>query len=221
MFTETLLLGRVRDREEERQCLQVIAQETERLSRLTQRILDFSRMEAGRKAYAMQPESVPALVQASLDACRPLIEQGGFTVEKELAPDAASALVDRDALVEVLINLVTNAIKYSPDQKQLRVAARREGGMIALSVQDQGIGIARAELSRIFEKFYRVDCRRTTEVGGCGIGLSLVRHIVQAHQGTVAVESEPGRGSTFTVRVPAAPPGGKEEADGEHPGGRG
>jgi signal transduction histidine kinase len=196
----------------------VIAQETERLSRLTQRILDFSRMEAGRKAYALREESVPEVVQQALDACKPLIEQGGFTVEKDLAAEAQTAVIDRDAIVEVLINLVTNAIKYSPEQKWLKVAARVNDGFVELSVADHGIGIARADQGRVFEKFYRVDCRRTTEVGGCGIGLSLVQHIVKAHRGEVRLVSEPGKGSTFTVRLPRTAEG---ETDGEHPGGRG
>jgi two-component system phosphate regulon sensor histidine kinase PhoR len=203
MFTETLLMGRVKSREEERECLKVIAQETERLSRLTQRILDFSRMEAGRRAYDPRPGSLDDLVRQSLGACRPLIEEAHFEVELALAPDADAVVVDRDAAIEVLVNLITNAVKYSPGERFLRIASRRTAGGIELSVSDRGIGIARAEQARIFEKFYRVDCRRTAEVGGSGIGLSLVRHIARAHGGEVWVESEPGCGSTFTVRLPA------------------
>ncbi|HEY3447191.1 MAG TPA: HAMP domain-containing sensor histidine kinase [Myxococcales bacterium] len=202
MFTETLLLGRVRDEKESKECLQVIAQETERLSRLTQRILDFSRMEAGRKAYSPKPEPVLDVIQQALAACRPVIEQAGFQVEVVVAPDVTTVVADRDALIEVLINLVTNAIKYSPEDKRLRISAKRSGAFIELGVEDHGIGIPKSEQARIFEKFYRVDCRRTTEVGGCGIGLSLVDHIVRAHGGKVEVQSEPGRGSTFTVRLP-------------------
>lgn len=207
MFTETLLMGRVKSREEERECLKVIAQETERLSRLTQRILDFSRMEAGRRAYDPRPGSLDDLVRQSLGACRPLIEEAHFEVELALAPDADAVVVDRDAVVEALVNLITNAVKYSPGERFLRIASRRTSGGIELSVSDRGIGIARAEQARIFEKFYRVDCRRTAEVGGSGIGLSLVRHIARAHGGEVWVESEPGRGSTFTVRLPTPPQG--------------
>lgn len=203
MFTETLLMGRVKTREEERECLRVIAQETERLSRLAQRVLDFSRMEAGRKAYDPRAASLAELVRQSLDACRPLIEEGKFQVELDLPPEADAVLVDRDAMVELLVNLITNAVKYSSDERFLRVASRQVPGAIELSVEDRGIGIARAEQGRIFEKFYRVDCRRTAEVGGSGIGLSLVRHIARAHGGDVRVESELGRGSTFTVRLPS------------------
>ncbi|MGC4113177.1 MAG: HAMP domain-containing sensor histidine kinase [Myxococcales bacterium] len=202
MFTETLLLGRVRNEQESKECLEVIAQETERLSRLTQRILDFSRMEAGRKAYSPKPEPIQDVVQQALLACKPVIEQAGFQVEVAIAPEATTVVADRDALIEVLINLVTNAIKYSPEDKRLRIGAKKANGVVVLSVEDHGIGIPKSEQAKIFEKFYRVDCRRTTEVGGCGIGLSLVDHIVKAHGGSVAVQSEPGRGSTFTVRLP-------------------
>jgi signal transduction histidine kinase len=204
MYTETLLLGRTRSRAEELEFLQVIADETERLSRLTERILDFSRMEAGRKAYHFSPEDVRDVIRQALAACRPMVEGASFDVKAELAADLPSIQADRDAMIEVLINLITNAIKYSPDAKQLVVRARADGDRVAISVCDRGIGIARADQRRIFEKFYRVECRRTLEVDGSGIGLALVDHIVRAHQGDVSVDSKLGEGSTFTVRIPAS-----------------
>ena len=205
MFTETLLLGRVSDQKEEHEFLQVIADEAERLSRLTERILDFSRMEAGRKTYAFHRESVSCLIRQALAACRPMITEAGLEVETELEEDLPSIHADRDAMIEVLINLVTNAIKYSSEQRLIRLIAWRESGQVAIAVQDFGIGIPRAEQKRIFEKFYRVDCRRTSEVGGSGIGLSLVDHIVSAHRGDISADSALGEGSTFTVRLPEAP----------------
>jgi signal transduction histidine kinase len=202
MFTETLLLGRASSRDEEREFLQVIADETERLSRLTERILDFSRMEAGRKAYHFGPQEIREVVHHALAACRPMIEEGKFEVITEIDPDLPPIQADRDAMIEVLINLVSNAIKYSPDERLLIIRANAEGDRASISVVDRGIGIARHEHRRIFEKFYRVECRRTCEVGGSGIGLSLVEHIVNAHHGDVVVDSKPGAGSTFTVRLP-------------------
>jgi two-component system phosphate regulon sensor histidine kinase PhoR len=204
MFTETLLMGRASSREEEREFLEVIAQEAERLSRLTERILDFSRMEAGRKAYTFELEDWGALVQHALRSCRPMLEESRAEVKVEIPADLPPVTGDHDALIEVLLNLLTNAIKYSADVPRIRVWARAEGGRVLLSVSDHGIGIPQAEQARIFEKFHRVDCRRTLEVGGCGIGLSLVRHIVEAHEGSVTVESVPNQGSTFTVSLPAA-----------------
>lgn len=204
MFTETLLMGRVSSREEEREFLEVIAQEAERLSRLTERILDFSRMEAGRKAYVFSAEHWGALVQHALRACRPMIEESRCEVEVEIPDELPPVQGDHDALIEVLINLVSNAIKYSTDTPRIRVRAWAEGGRVNLSVTDHGIGIPASEQDRIFEKFHRVDCRRTMEVGGCGIGLSLVQHIVEAHEGRVTVQSVPNQGSTFTVSLPTA-----------------
>ncbi|MEL6341152.1 MAG: HAMP domain-containing sensor histidine kinase [Myxococcota bacterium] len=203
MFTEMLLLGRVRGREEERECLEVIAKETERLTRLTERILDFSRMEAGRKAYSYEPIEVRPIIDEALEACRPLMAQGEFDVVVDIEDGLARMCADRDAMIEVLMNLMSNAIKYSPGMHYIAVRARREGRHIAIAVEDRGMGIPKPEMKRIFEKFHRVDCRRTCEVSGSGIGLSLVEHIVHAHEGEVAVKSTPGRGSTFTVRVPA------------------
>jgi signal transduction histidine kinase len=201
MFTETLLLGRAASKEEEREFLQVIADETDRLSRLTERILDFSRMEAGRKAYQFSRAEVPELVSQALRACRPMIEEARFEVKTSF-DDLPSIEVDRDAMVEVLINLISNAIKYSPDERSMFIRAFVERKRVGVSVSDRGIGISKAELCRIFEKFYRVDSRRSCEVGGTGLGLSLVRHIVTAHGGEVTVSSAPGEGSTFTVWLP-------------------
>ncbi len=201
MFTETLLLGRADSENEAREFLQVIADETERLSRLTERILDFSRMEAGRKAYQFSQIDISDLIQRSLAACRPMIEEAAFDVTVEIDQDLPAIHADRDAMIEVLINLVSNAIKYSPDEKKIVIRAMREGNRVAISVSDRGIGIPKSEHKKIFEKFYRVECRRTCEVGGSGIGLSLVDHIVSAHQGQVDVASKPGEGSTFTVRL--------------------
>lgn len=201
MFTESLLMGRVRGEEEMRESLTVIASETERLSRLTERILDFSRMEAGRKAYAFEPTSVAAVVTHAMNACAPMIESSDFDVEVRVAPDLPDVEGDRDALIEALINLITNAVKYSIDRRWIRVEASRAGDDVVIAVSDRGMGISRADQRRIFEKFYRVDCRRTSEVGGCGLGLSLVRHIVEAHGGDLLVDSTLGEGSIFRIRL--------------------
>jgi len=221
MFTETLLLGRVQSREEERECLEIIAHEAERLSRLTERILDFARMEAGRKPYNLAATRIPEVIDHALAATRPLVQEQGFDVEVEVAPDLPAVDADPDALVEALMNLLTNAIKYSPDDKHITLTARREGDGVALSVADRGIGIPKGEHARIFDMFYRVDCRRTTEVDGSGIGLSLVKHIVDAHGGKIDVDSSPGRGSVFTIHLPTSSGAVGEARDGEHSGDRG
>ncbi|MEO0812292.1 MAG: HAMP domain-containing sensor histidine kinase, partial [Myxococcota bacterium] len=123
MFTEMLLMGRVENKEDEQECLQVIAKETERLTRLTERILDFSRMEAGRKAYSYEPIDVEPVVQEALEACRPLMSHGHFDVVVEMEPGLPRMCADRDAMIEVLMNLVSNAIKYSPEEHFIAVRA--------------------------------------------------------------------------------------------------
>jgi two-component system, OmpR family, phosphate regulon sensor histidine kinase PhoR len=162
-------------------------------------------MEAGRKAYQFSQVDLKAVIEHALVACRPMIEEGRFEVATQIDDTLPAIEADRDALVEVLINLISNAIKYSPEERSLEIRAERRPGQVAISVADRGIGIARSEQRRIFEKFYRVECRRTSEVGGSGIGLSLVDHIVRAHRGEVTLESTPGAGSTFTVLLPASP----------------
>ncbi|MBW1811030.1 MAG: HAMP domain-containing histidine kinase [Deltaproteobacteria bacterium] len=202
MFTETLLLERVKTKEEERECLETIGKETERLSRLVERILDFSRMEAGRKAFRFKAEDLCELVQLALAACRPLIEAKSFDVTISIAEDLPNILVDRDAIVEVLINLLSNAIKYSPENRRVEIWARQTPESIEFGVSDQGIGILRSDQKKIFEKFYRVDMPLASEIPGSGLGLSLVEFIVRAHAGEILVDSTPDRGSTFTVRLP-------------------
>lgn len=221
MFTETLLLGRVQSREEEKECLEIIGHEAERLSRLTERILDFARMEAGRKPYNLVATRLADVIGHAVAATRPLVQEQGFEVEVEIAPDLPPVAADPDALVEALINLLTNAIKYSPDDKRIRLTAERDGGGVAIAIADHGIGIPKGEHARIFDMFYRVDCRRTTEVDGSGIGLSLVKHIVDAHGGKIHVDSSPGRGSVFTIHLPTSPSAVGEASDGEHSRDRG
>ncbi len=202
MFVDTLLLGRTRDEAERREALSIIAAESERLTRLTERILDFSRMEAGRRAYRFEPQQVGELVRAALDACRPLIEERGFSVESDIPAGLPPVPADRDAIIEVLVNLLSNAVKYSPDSRRVEVSARAQAGQVLIAVRDFGIGIPASEHKRIFEKFYRIDHPVTLAAGGSGLGLSLVRYIVSAHGGEVVVDSAPGKGSTFTVRLP-------------------
>ncbi|MDJ0764951.1 MAG: ATP-binding protein [Myxococcota bacterium] len=202
MFTETLLLGRVRTKEDERECLEIIGRETERLSRLTERILDFSRMESRRTSYRLDPASVQDLVQTAISACRPLCDHAGFEVKTTLPEDLPPVPVDRDAIIEVLINLMSNAIKYSPAGGQVQINASDSGDWLDISVVDEGIGIPKSEQERIFERFYRIDTALSSETSGSGLGLSLVRYIVRAHNGDVAVASTPNEGSTFTVRLP-------------------
>jgi signal transduction histidine kinase len=202
MFAETLELGRVRGEAARQEYYRVITQESERLSRLIENVLDFSRIEGGRRTYVRQPTPVEPLVRETVEAFGYPLAQQGFKVEVRVAPELPDVPLDRDAIGQALGNLVDNAIKYAGDRKVVRVEAWAEDGWLAIAVADEGIGIPPEEHARIFEKFYRVGRSETQGRRGTGVGLALVRHIVEAHGGDVTVESRPGAGSRFTIRLP-------------------
>jgi signal transduction histidine kinase len=212
LFAETLELDRLPGEDKKRQYYRVIHKESQRLTQLINNILDFSRIEAGRREYRFAPADVNRIVNDVLDAYRFSIEQHGFTVESRLAEDLPEVEVDKEALSQALINLVNNAIKYSRDEKLLRLETARDGDRVLLSVTDRGIGIPSAEQRKIFEKFYRAENSLVHETKGSGLGLALVRHIVEAHGGSVSVESAPGKGSTFTIALPVPDGNGREGA---------
>ncbi|MBI3635348.1 MAG: HAMP domain-containing histidine kinase [Candidatus Rokubacteria bacterium] len=202
MFSETLEMGRVPDEGRRHEYYRVIARESERLSRLIDNVLDFSRIEGGRRRYAPVPTALEPIVRETLETFDYPLRQGGFKVEVEIPPDLPPVLVDGDAVAQALANLVDNAIKYSGDRRALRIEARVDGARVGLSVADAGIGIPREEQTRIFEKFYRVGHSETQGRRGSGVGLALVLYIAEAHGGGVTVESTPGEGSRFTLWLP-------------------
>lgn len=206
LFAETLELGRVQGPEKANEYYRVINKESQRLTQLINNILDFSRIEAGRKEYHFSPTSVGRVVESVLDTYRFQIEQQGVVLEEAVEPDLPPVQGDPEALTQALLNLVNNAIKYSRDEKYVRVEARRDGETVRLSVRDRGIGIAKPEQKKIFEKFYRAEDSLVHETKGSGLGLSLVKHIMEAHGGRVEVDSSPGRGSTFTLVLPVRKP---------------
>ena len=202
MFGETLELGRVTDEPKRQEYYRVITRESERLSRLIDNVLDFSRIEGGRQTYDIVPTAVEPLVRETLEAFGYPLAQAGFKVEVDVAPELPDVPLDRDAIGQALGNLVDNAIKYSGERKTLRVSAATHDGRLALAVEDEGMGIPAEEQARIFEKFYRVGRSETSGSRGSGVGLALVRHVAEAHGGSVTVESRPGAGSRFTLRLP-------------------
>jgi signal transduction histidine kinase len=202
MFGETLEMGRVVDEPRRREYYRVITRESERLSRLIDNVLDFSRIEGGRQTYAVAPTAVEPLVRDTLETFAYPLGQQGFKVDVTIAADLPEVEMDAAAVGQALANLVDNAIKYSGDERSVTVDARVVEGRLALSVADRGVGIPRTEHERIFEKFYRVGRSDTQGRRGSGVGLALVRHIAEAHGGDVTVESAPGAGSRFTLRLP-------------------
>jgi signal transduction histidine kinase len=202
LYAETLELGRLSSPEKYQEYYRIIRKESERLSALINNILDFSRIEAGRKEYDFRETDVRELVHATLDSYRYQIEQNGFAFEEKIAEDVPPLRVDREALSRSLLNLVNNSLKYSQDEKYIGVSLYRTNGSVKLEVTDHGIGIPSEEQNKIFEKFYRVGDPLVHNTKGSGLGLSLVRHIVRAHGGEVSVDSAPGRGSKFTIALP-------------------
>jgi signal transduction histidine kinase len=202
LYAETLELGRLSAKEKYQEYFRIIREESERLTALINNILDFSRIDAGRKEYEFQETNLGELVHSTLDSYRFQIQQNGFGFEENISPDIPPVNVDREAIARSLLNLVNNALKYSKDQKHIVVKLYRSNGSVKLEVQDRGIGIAANEQEKIFEKFYRCGDPLVHDVKGSGLGLSLVRHIVRAHGGDVLVESVPDKGSKFTIALP-------------------
>lgn len=202
LYAETLELGRLTAKEKYQEYFRIIREESERLSALINNILDFSRIEAGRKEYEFKETNLTELVRSTLDSYRFQIEQNGFAFEENISPDIPPVNVDREAIARSLLNLVNNALKYSKDQKYIGVSLYRANGSVKLEVRDKGIGIPAAEQEKIFEKFYRCGDPLVHNIKGSGLGLSLVRHIVRAHGGNIQVESAPEKGSKFTIELP-------------------
>jgi signal transduction histidine kinase len=201
LYAETLELGRLTSANKHQEYYCIIRKESERLTALINNILDFSRIEAGRKEYDFRETDLPELVRNTLESYRYQIEQHGFTLDEKIR-DVPPLRVDREAVARSLVNLVNNALKYSQDRKYIGVNLYRENGSVKLEVIDHGIGIPPNEQHKIFEKFYRVGDPLVHNTKGSGLGLSLVQHIAQAHGGDVAVDSTPGAGSKFTITLP-------------------
>jgi signal transduction histidine kinase len=204
MFCETLDSGIVDDEKKRREFYSIIRKESERLTHLINNVLDFSRMDNGVKDYNFEIADLVKVLRNCLEAYKFHIRDLGFDfeVENHLQEDILMARIDRDAISQALLNLLSNAVKYSEGRKYIRVRIHRDSNSALISVTDHGIGIPKKELSRIFDKFYRVITTKAKQTGGSGLGLTLVKNIIEAHGGSVEVESEVGRGSTFTVRLP-------------------
>lgn len=204
LYAETLELGRLTAKEKYQEYFRIIREESERLTALINNILDFSRIEAGRKEYEFKETDLGELVHSTLESYRFQIQQNGFAYEEKIAQNIPPVSVDREAIARSLLNLVNNALKYSKDEKYIGVSLYRANGSVNLEVTDRGIGIPPNEQDKIFEKFYRCGDPLVHNVKGSGLGLSLVRHIARAHGGEVRVESVPQKGSKFTITLPVA-----------------
>jgi len=201
MFAETLELGRSGDERTRSEYLNTIVNESERLTRLVDNVLEFSKIEQGKKQYQLRPTALAEVVRSAARTMQYPLAQQGFTLNVSIDEKTPALAADADAMEQAILNLLSNAMKYSGDAREIGLKLGQIDGEVAIDVTDHGLGIAPEDQKRIFEKFYRVRSPETEFVAGTGLGLTLVRHIVHAHGGRVEVRSTKGGGSTFSIRI--------------------
>jgi signal transduction histidine kinase len=202
MFGETLESGIVTDEGKQKEFYSIIRKESERLTHLINNVLDFSSLDSGNKEYENEETDLVATIRHSLEAYKFHIRDRGFEIESNMPEGPVMVLMDKDAISQAFLNLLSNAVKYSKERKYIGVEISRGIDSVLISVTDHGIGIAKGELKKIFDKFYRVPNPGVKQARGSGLGLTLSMHIMEAHGGTIEVESEAGKGSRFTLRLP-------------------
>ena len=202
-YAETLRSGALSDAKHAPQMVEIIHRQSERLGELVSDLLELSRLDAGERPLSSSKVSLEEVARQASEAMEPSAAGKRLSVQLRIPPDL-SARADPKALEQVLLNLLDNAIKYTPEGGTVELVGERVGDRAQLSVKDTGLGIEARHLPRLFERFYRVDRGRSREMGGTGLGLSIVRHLVHGMEGEVRVASQLGVGSTFTVVLPAA-----------------
>lgn len=202
LLAETLASGRLREQTRVDHYLSTITRESERLSALIDNILDFSNMEAGRKRYEFGPCSVNLVVQQAWALFEPQFSKDGFLARLIVQPDIPTIRADSAALQQLVVNLLQNAYRYGAEGKYVALSAQRTGETIVIEVEDHGIGMTRKQIQRIGQSFFRADDPRVRKTRGTGLGLTIVKHIIAAHGGKLEIESKPGKGSVFSVRLP-------------------
>jgi two-component system, OmpR family, phosphate regulon sensor histidine kinase PhoR len=205
-YLETLLSGALEEPENARRFLEIVLRHSERLGRLLNDLTDLSNIELGKVSLRRAPVQIGEVVASVVDIIAPRAARAGVAVSAQIPADLALVSADRDRLAQVLINLIDNAVKYTPEGGSVTVTGRNlVPGRIEVAVADTGIGIPPADLPRITERFYRVDKARSRELGGTGLGLAIVKHLVMAHAGELTIESEQERGTTVRFTLPIEP----------------
>jgi len=218
LFAETLELGRLRNTDRAQEYYRIINSEARKLTRLINNLLDFSKIEAGLRKYTKKPVNLTEMTRSVLESLDSQFRHNQFTVTSRLDGDVP-VLIDHEAAVQAIENLISNAMKYSPDHREIVVSVDRADGYGVVRVADRGIGVAPRLQRKIFRKFYRVQTDAGSGPQGTGLGLAIVDHVMRGHDGFVRVESEPGRGSTFTLHFPLF--AGEIRGDETHSGDRG
>jgi two-component system, OmpR family, phosphate regulon sensor histidine kinase PhoR len=201
LFTETLSRRRG-NAEAEAQCIQALEKESQRLSDLIDRLLDWGRMESGHREYHKESTDLRSVLQAAVEAFETTRQRKNVKLDVAYPPDTLEIFADRGALSDALLNLLTNAAKYGGNPCHIQVRCAESARSAFVSVIDNGEGIPLSEHKRIFQKFYRLDDRLARDQEGSGLGLAIVHHVLRAHGGRVEVNSRPGQGSTFSLVLP-------------------
>ena len=196
-----LLKGENRDKETQEKFFEIIEIEAERLQNLINDLLELSVIENSHGDCETYQTSVKESIESVLEKIRPIAEKAGITVETDIS-DSLTVNANPNRLQQLFLNLIDNAVKYNKENGKVEITARRERKMAVIKISDTGIGIPQESLSRIFERFYRVDKGRSREMGGTGLGLSIVKHIVSLYNGDISVESKMNVGTTFIIRLP-------------------
>jgi signal transduction histidine kinase len=206
LLVDTLLNGNYTNQQQCKEYLELISHENERLSRMIDSFLTFSRMERNKQVFDFKPISPCEIVSAAAEAIGPKMSPPGCHFSVSMGENLPQIMVDKDAMVTVLVNLLDNAYKYSGANKTIELKVYGENGKVCFSIKDDGVGIPRRIQKKIFDRFYQADSHLSRRTEGCGLGLSIVKFIVSAHKGTIDVESKVGVGSVFTIRIPAMSP---------------
>ncbi len=201
-FVETLKDGAIHDRQKAERFLEIIKNHTDRLEHLVNDLLTLASIESREKPLKMEEVQIPCVIETILQLLKDQIEHQGLRCEVDIKANLPKIQGDAISLEQLFLNLLDNAIKYTPTGGLIKITSRPENGFIRTDVEDTGMGIEAESLPRIFERFYRVDKARSREMGGTGLGLAIVKHIVQIHGGHMNVVSQPGKGSTFSVYLP-------------------
>jgi signal transduction histidine kinase len=209
LFGETLESGQLTDEGKRREFSRIIARESRRLGHLIDNVLDFSKIDSGRKEYAFAREDLVKVVSDTVEAYRFYLRDQGFEFDISLLPGPVFMPMDKDAMTQALLNLLNNAEKYSGEHKYIGVKMSLQENHVFINVEDKGTGIPPSDLKHIFEKFYRGRHGPAREAQGCGLGLTIAKSTVESHGGQIGVESELGKGSRFIIKLPLE---GKEDS---------
>ncbi|MFH1904871.1 MAG: ATP-binding protein [bacterium] len=209
-YAETLLEGAMDDKENAMDFLKIIHSDSERLARLIDDLLDLSKIESGKLKSTLKQCAVEPIIKRVVSSLNKQAKDKSIKIQTDIPKDISDVLADEARIAQVLLNLIDNAVKYTQEGGEVIISTKGKDGFVQVDVTDTGIGIPEKDISRLFERFYRVDKARSRELGGTGLGLSIVKHIVQAHNGQVSVQSVLGQGSTFSFTIAKVKKNGKK-----------